>query len=284
MQLGSGSGSVTPRKPWYGLVNARLGHDDNVRLVSSDVPVSSGTSAESRSTELTAVVSGPLSTQPGLRFDGSLYAIRYTDASFYDQNFLRLGLVYQWRWGQWQAEGGPELSYSTLDGDSYEKRTGAGLRFRREISPELSFGARYIRDRVDAGAARFDFVEGSRDWIELRVDRQQERGRMTFRYSLESNDRGSTIASSRDKLALRYRYPFSDRWTADFEGSFRRSSYDDLTNPRDEDLTQLSIDVTRRFDHDFALTASFLTSSNSAVAPYAYDRNQFSLSFGKTFY
>lgn len=282
MQLHSRSAAGNGR--WYGLINTRFGHDDNVRLVSNDVPVSSGVSAESRSTEFTALLSGPLSAIPGFRFDGSLYAIRYADASFYDQNFVRFGVVYQWRWGRWLAEGGPQLSFSTLDGDSYEQRTGAGLRFRRDISPELSFAARYIHDQVDSGAARFEFVEGSRNWYELRLDHNKARGRMTFTYSLESNNRGSTIASTRNRLALRYRYPFNAQWTADFEGSFRRSSYDDLATPRNENLTALSIDVTRHLTREWDITASMSLSSNDTVAPYSYDRKQFAFSFGKTFY
>lgn len=269
---------------WYSLVSTRLGYDDNVRLVSADVPLTNGMSAGSSSTEFMAVVSGPVSAESGFRFDGSLYSIRYGDASFFNQNYLRAGIVYQWRWSGWLAEAGPHISRSTLDGSGYERRLGGGLRVRHELTPRLYFGARYIHDKVDAVGDRFSFVEGSRDWLELRLDRSLAAGRFGVAYSVESNDRGSAIAASREKLGLSYLHDFADKWTAETEGAIRHSSYDGAAIPRDEDLLDVTVTVTRNFARGWALTGAASVASNDSVDPYAYDRSRFSLGFSRTFY
>jgi tetratricopeptide (TPR) repeat protein len=274
---------VAPSR-WYGRLNTRLGYDDNVRLLSDAVPIPSDQSADSLSTEFWGLISGPLSQAPGFRFDGSLYSVRYQDASFYDQDYLRLGAVYRWQWGDWLAEAGPQLSLSTLDGDGYEERGGLAFRVKRNITSELAFKVRYTHDEVDAGDARFAFVEGPRDWLELSLDRGDADNRLTFSYALESNDRGVNIASTRHKFSLRYRYSFNARWEADVQGSFRRSSYDDLAQPRDEDLTELSLDLTRNLPQNWAVNGFLSVSDNSSVEPFAYDRSRFSLSISKVFY
>lgn len=271
-------------KRWYSLVSTRFGYDDNVRLVSNDVPVAGGMSAESSSTEFMAVASGPIAADGGFRFDGSLYAIRYQDAPFYDQDYLRTGFVYQWRWGRWLAEAGPHMSRSTLDGDGYERRLGGGFRVRRELAPRLYLGARYVHDEIDAVDDRFSFVEGSRDWLELRLDRRRATGRLVLAYTLESNDRGSAIATARQKIALSYAHDFAGRWTAETEAAMRHSSYDDAAVARDEDLVDLTVSVTRSFARGWALTGTASSASNDSIDPYAYDRSRLSLGFDRTFY
>jgi tetratricopeptide (TPR) repeat protein len=276
--------STNSANRWYSLLNARLGNDDNVRLISDEVPVPAGLEAESSVTEFTAFVTGPLSAEPGLRFDGSFYASRYGDASFFDQNYLSAGLVYQWQPGQWRAEAGPHLSHSTLDGDSYEQRLGMTIGVRRSLSSTLSFGTRFVHDEVDSGSSQFAFLDGSRDWIEVRIDRTTLNGRLTASYSIESSDRGATIATSRNRLLLRYRYSFTEHWLATVTGSLRQSSYDDLATPRDEDLKDLTFELTRNLSRNWAVTAFLSTADNDAPTPFDYERTRFSVGIGKTFY
>jgi tetratricopeptide (TPR) repeat protein len=269
---------------WYGSLSTRVGHDDNVRLLSSDSLAQYGLSSASSSTELTAIVSGPLSSGPGLRFDGSLYSVRYPDASFFDQNFLGAGFAYQWRAGRWLAEAGPKAIYSTLDGDGYEKRVGIGLRIRRSLTPSTTFGLRYAHDDITAGAARFAYVAGQRDWLELRVDHRHAQSRVSVRYSVEWNDRSPDFASSRDELSLLYGRNFNPRWRADVQGSLRWSDYADSTVPRTEDLKGLSFGLTRTLPGKWEINTSVETSTNSSVDPYSYDRSRFAIAFTKSFY
>jgi hypothetical protein len=275
---------LVERARWYSRLNTRIGYDDNVRLVSDDVPIPADQSADSMSTEFWGLISGPLSAAPGFRFDGSLYSVRYQDASFYDQNYVRVGAVYRWQWRDWLAEAGPQLSLSTLDGDGYEERGGVSFRVRRDLNSQLAFRAHFTHDEVDEGDARFAFVEGSRDWLELSLDRRNGQNRLIASYALESNDRGVNIASTRHRFSLRYRYSFNALWNADIQGSFRRSSYDDLALPRDEDLTELSLGLTRSLPRNWEVNGFLAVSDNSSVEPFSYDRSRFSIAISKSFY
>jgi Tfp pilus assembly protein PilF len=269
---------------WYRRLTTRLGYDDNVRLVSDEVALPSGQSPESVSTELWGLISGPLSTAPGFGFDASLYTVRYQDASSYDQDYLHIGAVYRWQWGNWLAESGPQLSYATLDGDGYEERAGVALRFRRGINARLAFRAALVHDEIDEGDPRFAFVAGARDWLELSMDRGDAQRRLTVSYAVESNDRGANIASTRQRLALRYRHAFNARWLADVNSSFRRSLYDDLAQPRAEDLTELSLGITRSLNNGWAIEGTVNAYDSESIVPFSYDRSRFALGVNRLFF
>lgn len=279
-----GAPAAPSRARWYRMLNVRLGHDDNVRLLSDEFALPDGTSAGSAATELTGFVSGPIAAGRGLRFDGSLYTIRYRDAPFFDQDFMQIGLHYQWDWGDWQAELGPHLSYSTLDGAGYENRAGAEFRLRRTLSARSLFGARLIHDEISAGDGRFSFVEGSRDWLELRLEQRYASGRLAVSYALESSDRSPQIASGRDVVRLRYRHSFDSRWAAELDSQFRRSDYGAADVSRNEDLVELGVGLTRTLSERWALEGRVVTSDNDAPEPYSYTRTRFTLSLTATFF
>jgi tetratricopeptide (TPR) repeat protein len=273
------------RKEWLTLIDLRFGHDDNVLLLAEDIALPDGQSNESSFTEFWALVSGPIPKERGFRFDGSAFAVRYPDASVFDQTMLRIGGVYEWAWGTWRAELGPHVSYATLDGDTFEKRVGVGARIRREIGRQASFGIRLLHDDISEGASRFAAFKGSRDWLELRVDRRLTYGRFTAAYALEENDReGATVSPRRNKLSLRYQHAFNPRWVGDAQLSFRESRYDELAEPRTEDLTELALALIRTFTNGWQLSGLVsLAANDSAVPTVEYDRNRSSIGVTKQF-
>ncbi|MBN1237492.1 MAG: tetratricopeptide repeat protein [Gammaproteobacteria bacterium] len=276
-----------PEEPreWLTLVDARLGHDDNVLLLSEDIPLPDGQSAESRFTELWGLVSGPLSSDGGFRFDGSVYAVRYADASIFDQSVLRAAAAYEWDWGSWGAEAGPYISYTTLDGDAFEQRIGVGVRLERSLSAQTTLGVRVLHDEIDEGEARFAAFGGSRNWLELRVDQDMADGRLTLSYAREDNDRrGSHVSADRDRLSVRYRHYFDSRWLADVQAAWRDSRYGDILDARDENLTELSLGVTRNLPQAWQIGGELSIGSNdSNVETFAYDRSRMALGFTKQF-
>ena len=272
-----------PPGQWLTLVDGRVGHDDNVLLLAEEIPLPDGQSAESSFTEFWALVSGPVYSTPGFRFDGSVYAIRYPDASIFDQNVLRLGALYEWRWGKWRAEAGPHISHSTLDGETFERRLGAGVRFRRDIGSGTAVGFRYVREEIDNGGDRFEAFEGSRDRLEARLDHKVAHGRLTAAYVLESNDRfGAGVSPERTKLSVRYRHDFGAEWVGDAEVSLRESLFDELAEPRDEDLSELSLALTRNLPRGWQVGGALSFSDNdSDVETVVYRRNRVSFGFSK---
>jgi tetratricopeptide (TPR) repeat protein len=276
---------VREPKQWLTLVDARLGHDDNVLLLAEDIPLPDGQSAESRFTEIWALISGPASSELGIRFDGSVYAVRYADASIFDQSVIRVGAAYEWRWGAWQAEAGPHASYTTLDGDSFEQRLGVGLRFSRNIAPQTALGVRLVHDEIDEGKARFAAFAGTRDWLELRVDHDIADGRLTLAYARESNDRqGEYVSADRDRLSVRYRHFFDQRWLGDVQATWRDSRYGELAQPRDEDLKELSFALTRNLPRSWQVGGEVSFGDNASnVETFVYDRNRMAVGVTKQF-
>jgi tetratricopeptide (TPR) repeat protein len=271
-------------RSWFSMINAQLGHDDNVSLI-ADVGLPFGESAASDFTEIFGVVSGPLSSQSHLRFDASLYSVRYNDVQGFDQNAVRLGGVYQWRWGGWQTEAGPYINHSALDGNGFEQDLGAGISLKRAISDRTFFSARYEHDEIDEIESQFAFVSGSRDRLRFMLQKRSSKAITSIGYVFEQNDRQEpSVSPTRNRFFARLRYLIRANWLIDLEGSFRASSYSDLPEQRDEDLTEIAIAVSRTFQSGWQITGGYRWSDNdSNDAIYSYDRARTSLGLNKAF-
>lgn len=269
---------------WFSLLNANLGHDDNVSLV-ADAGLPSGQSGVSNFTEVFGVVSGPLSSSPRFRIDGSLYSVRYGDIQGFDQNAIRFGVVYQRSVGHWQTELGPYLTHSTLDGNGFEQRAGVGLTLTRTINDRMSFTARYEHDEIDEIDSRFSFISGSRDRLRLLLQNRSSDIRTAFGYVLEGNDRQDpNVSPSRNRFFARVGYSITSRWIVDVEASVRSSNFDELSEQRDEDLTEIAVGVSRTFQNGWRISMAFRSSENDSNDPiFAYDRTRTSLGVNKAF-
>jgi tetratricopeptide (TPR) repeat protein len=283
-QLGT-SDAAGERRDWFTLVDARFGHDDNVLLLAEEVTLPNGQSAESEFTEFLAFVSGPIRTTPGFRFDGSIFAVRYPTASMFDQTMFSIGAAYQAEWGTWRTEFGPYAAYSTLDGDSFEERVGIAVRLRRNLGANAALRIGFTHDDVSEGDGRFAAFAGARDWLELRFDRQFAAGRVSLAYAMEENDRdAATVSPSRKKLSLRYGRPVGAAWMTELQLALKESSFDELAEPRAEDLTELALQATRNFQRSWQLTSGVSLADNaSAVSTVVYERTRYSIGFAKQF-
>lgn len=259
---------------WTGLVDLSLGHDENVALI-DEATIPTGRTADSPFMELFSVFSGPLTSAPGFRFDGSLYAVSYTDAGEYDQTAMRFGAFYHWRRNDWQYEIGPYVNRSTLNGDGFERRLGASLMLRRQVGSNSRVGFRLAHDEVDEISSQFAFVAGSREQLTFSWDRFGSSGRVTFEYQLEENDRiDPGVSPSRHRLRLRYRYSINPDLRLDTSISRRNSTYDDLLG-RNEDLSEASLGFVRNFRGGWELRGTYLWSDNeSTVSQFSYSRGR----------
>jgi len=269
---------------WRGLANFNVGYDDNVALI-DEASLPAGQSVDSAFAELFGAISGPLTAEPGLRFDGSVYAVSYADAGEYDQVALRIGGVYQWTAADWYIEAGPHFNRSTLDGDGLEQRLGADLRLWRALNSTSSLSIRFSHQEIDSIESRFAFIEGSREQLRVSWDRRARAGRLTLGYDLELNDRvDASVSPTRNRLWFRYRYSTSPDWAADVQLALRSSSYDDLAVARDEDLADLSLGYIRRFSRGWQLNSRYRWSDNDSTADvFAYSRSRLTLGLTKNF-
>jgi len=271
-------------RQWVRLIDFGFGQDDNVLLVDEEV-LPEAQPTDSSFTEILAVISGPFSTTPGFRFDGTLYSVRYDDVSQFNQNALRLGGSYHWRPGTWRMDAGPYINYSTLDGDGYEQSFGVGFRLRRDTGPRTTLTIRVMHDEVDSAESRFAYIDGTRDQISVAWDKRGTASRFTLAYDLELNNRfGQSVSPLRNGLSARYRYSMNPAWEADLWLALRSSKYDDLAITRDEDRTELSLGLLRTLSSGWQVKGRYLWIDNeSNYAVFSYSRNRLVLGLTKTF-
>jgi hypothetical protein len=271
-----------PDTRWTAFTDFAAGFDDNVALLDDSV-LPAGETTDSPFAQLFGQLTTPASR--GWQATGSAYLVRYPDAGRFDQDVLRLGAAWQGSWHDWRVEAGPHASYSTLDGDGYERRLGGTLGVGRAFGPDVRFTARLTLEDVGEVEPRFDFVEGSRRMLELQLRRYVPEGRIQLEYAWSADDRASASASPvRQELAVAYRHWIGDAWSAVAAAAFRSSRYDDLPEPRDEDRGELSLALSRDLPAGWQLTGRYRLSENdSNVDGFDYSRSRFALGVNRVF-
>lgn len=268
---------------WTGFTDFSAGFDDNVALL-DDTVLPAGDSADSPFLQFYGHAGTP-ATSGGWRATGSAYAVRYPDAGQFDQNVLRLGAGRLWLWRDWRVEAGPHVSYSTLDGDGFERRLGGTLAVSRAFGPDVRFTAQVALEDVSEVESRFGFVAGTRRMLELRLQRSVRDGRILLEYEWTGDDRAAaSVSPVRHELVAGYRHWIGDAWSAEAAVAFRSSRYDDLALPRDEDRRELSLALSRDLPGDWQLTGQYRLSDNdSNVDGFGYSRSRLAIGVNRVF-
>ena len=265
---------------WTGLIDASLGSDDNVALV-DELALPAGRSGDSSFTEVLAFASRSAGSVP-LRIDLSGYAVRYPDASEFDQTSFDVGAAYERRGERWRFEIGPHYDRSTLGGDDFEAELGIRARAQWPMSDRLRLGFTVAVDDVTGLDPQYDFVEGSQWRVGVFV-RPSAAG-LRASYDVERNDRATAGASpDRQRAAVGYRWRLPRNWWLDGGVSYRLSRYDFATQNR-ERLKELRLAASRDLARGWRLSADYRRSDNDADLPtYSYTGNRFTATVGKTF-
>lgn len=276
-----GQPSSAPERRWRGYFSGAMGYDDNVALIDElllAVPRSSSSSFTDALGVATRKFSAPL------RLDLTGYAVRYPDASEFDQTALRVALTTEQRLGAWTLAFGPTLGRSTLDSDVFERIFGLDLRLRRIISERLAFELRAVYDDASAGETRFGYIEGSRKQLRFAVE-HVARARFRVGLDLERNERADPgVSPSRQRWFVAYQRRLAGEWTGDARISYRDSRYHDASIPRDERLTELSLAARRDLRAEWTFGAELRWLENDSTVPlYSYDAERVSLSLGRGF-
>jgi tetratricopeptide (TPR) repeat protein len=269
---------------WLAIVDGRLGYDDNVLLLADEISLPDGQSTESRFVELWGFFSRPVAAS-AFRFDANVYSIQYPEASIFDQSVLHISTPYEWTLGSWRGEAGPQLGWTTIDGDVLDRRVGLGVRASRAIAPGMRVEFRYIHDDVDEGDPEYAFFAGERALLEVRLDRHGERGRLTLGRGIERNDReAAAVSPRRSRWTVRYRRDLGPSWLIDVEAVWRDSRYTRLAEPRDEELAELALEVTRILPGGWLANASVSSADNdSDVSIATYRRRRAAVGITKQF-
>jgi len=269
---------------WTGAIGVRAGHDDNVAL-RDEAGLPAGKTGESPMSDVFASIQGPWNGRSGVRLDGSAYLVRYFDADEFDQSQLRGGIFYDWRPDDWRIQVGLHTSAGTLGGDAFDRKVGADASVRRYVSGNASIDLRYTYDDVSDADVLFSGIAGSRQQADARYRWYRDGHRMQIALGLETNDRMDPgVSPNRTRLGVRYRYQPENGLGYGASIDVRKSDYDDLVTPREEDLLTLGAALSYAFRGDWLFLFDIRHSDNDSTdVKFSYDRAQIILGATKLF-
>jgi tetratricopeptide (TPR) repeat protein len=268
----------------FGFVEFGIGYDDNLVLL-DETNVSTGQTTGSAFGEFFGQFGGTPAFAENFRYDASAYLVHYPDASRFDQAVLRLNGEWAWQAKDWRFAAGPYYAYSTLDGDGYDQRLALGFSVGRPLTARSRVAIHVAYEEIVELDSRYEFVEGSRQLIGLRYLLHDGPHRLQFRYEFSVDDRaGASVSPIRHGLRAVYQRHINANWTAGIELSLRHSNYDDLIDPRDEDLGEIAIVAARQLSTNWQLTGEYRYSNNdSNISEFSYQRHRASLGLNRTF-
>lgn len=263
---------------WTGAIGVRAGHDDNVAL-RDDAGLPSGVTAESPMADVFAMIQGPWNGRSGFRLEGSAYLVRYFDADEFDQSDIRGRVFYDWRPNDWRMQVGVHASTGTLGGDAFDRKIGTEAMAIRYLGRNAAIDLRYIYDDVSDADAQFAGISGSRQQVDARYRWYRDGRRLQIHYGLETNDRTDPgVSPDRTRIGIGYRYlPITGiGYGAGVEK--RKSDYDDLVTPREEDMLTLSATLTYALASNWQLLFEVRHSDNDSTDPtFTYKRTQMTI-------
>jgi hypothetical protein len=244
-----------------------------------------GTTTASPMADFFAVVQGPWDQRSGIRFDGSVYAVKYFDADEFDQTEVRGAVFYDWRPNAWRLQIGAHAAAGTLGGDAFDRKAGAHALVARELGPSAVIDLRYTYDDVSDADAIFAGIEGDRQLLELRYRWYQGGHRVQLRYSRETNDRlDPAVSPERNRYSVDYGFRPARGFGYEAGIDFRNSEFDRLATPREEDLLTLWGTLTYAFRAHWTAVLDLRVADNDSTDPiYSYDRTQITLGVLRTF-
>ncbi len=265
-----------PASSWSGAIGVRAGYDDNI-VLRDTADISPGVRTESPMVDVFASVSAPFPGPPGgLRFEGSVYGIRYFDADDFDQNEISAGAKYEWQQGSWRIAAGAYAGAGWLGGDAFDRRIGLGVEGYRSLGGSASANLSYYYDDINDGDDIFNGISGRRHHIVARYRQYSPDGRrLLVRLRHEDNDRlDPGVSPTRTGLSVDYRHLPDTGWGFEAGASYRRSRFNDVAVSRTENLFSARSALTRHLVRNWILLVEYQYSNNDSSDPeFSYDRN-----------
>jgi tetratricopeptide (TPR) repeat protein len=270
---------------WSGYADFRAGHDDNVALL-DELAALPGASTSSSFVEAFGYATRRIPSRVPVRLDFSGYVVRYPDAGEFDQDSWRAGAAFEWRAGDWCLAAGPQLLYSTLDGDGFERATGIVLQAVHDVGAHAQFDARLLFDDVAGAAPRFDYLDGRRERARFGFEhRDVGGGRLRVTYDIESQDRAEpNVSPERNRVALSYAHRVGERWSVEGWVAARTSRYEALVVERTERLREMTLGARRELSSGWFVNAEYRSADNAAsVAQYDYRSRRVGFGLSRSF-
>lgn len=285
IELRRAAAPAPSRSLWSGYADFRMGHDDNV-VLQDEVSVAPGTSMSSPFVEAFGYAARRIPSRVPVRLDFSGYVVRYPDVGEFDQDSWRVAAAFEWRAGDWRLAAGPQVLYSTLDGDGFERSTGVALQAAHAVGANAQFDARFLFDDVAGGAPRFEYLDGTRERARLGFEhRAFGGGRVRVTYDIESQDRaGANVSPERRRVGLSFARSVGARWSVEGWVATRTSRYEALVVERTERLREVTLGARRELSSRWFVNAEYRLADNAAsVAQYDYRSRRVGVGLSRSF-
>jgi hypothetical protein len=249
------------------------GYDDNVALVAGGDVLGVSDTADTFA-EAQLAFSAPL-TGPW-RLDAGLVWLDYQDLDSFDQMTVSAGGRYRVPLGDWRAEAGLQLEYSTLDSEGFENKQMLILQGTRPLSEEWQLRLRYRFSNVD-GLDGFGGLDGTRHDLRIRGTWQRGSWEIAVGYRFDSTDyQEDSLSYDRQQATADATYDLAANWTFTAGLSVDRTSYD-ATENGSEDRTEIVVAASRAFGTQWRAVVRYAYANNEADLPeFDYGRNRIS--------
>lgn len=290
-RLGAGRRSVR------GLVQVHLGYDSNVTLTADDQTLAA-TRISDAFLQLYAAADGHVGgSADAWRWETSLYNVSYEDLSENDITQVLLGASRPARRGDWRWDAGVRLQYLWLDGEGLQAIGTLRLEGTRALADQRELRVAARASTIEAVHEEFEFLEGSRQQLELSLARPAAGGWITTGVSWERNDRrdlamGSEFFSfspTRYGLWLAGSWPLGAQWRLEPSALYYRSRYADpdvrpqVTRTRADNHVELSLRLRRPLTPSWQLLAEYAYLDNdSNFSDLSYTQRLMLLGLGRS--
>lgn len=291
--------SPAPPPASRALLELSSGYDSNV-LLANDTEVALANAADPFA-EADAYADRVLTgdRDAGLRAQGRVVTRRHFELEDFNFTDAGAGLRFARPLGSWQTEVGADASVVTFGGNRFETVGELIGRAERPLPAGRRLSLRLSSAWIDGGS-QFDFLDGTRRGLALRLRSPQSSPRWDVGYELEINDRDD-LSRSGDFFSfspMHHVFSASGTWSLGraysltAEAGYRLSRFADpeqraatgLEKRRFDQRPELRVDLRRRFAQDWVIELGVLHQRNdSNLRQFDYERTVVDLSVSRSF-
>jgi tetratricopeptide (TPR) repeat protein len=272
--------AAAARRP-RGAITVDLGYNDNVTLNASGQTLRASSKSD-HFTELLGSAGGWWGPGArGLRWDASLYDLRYANLTDNNITSAALGVSRPATVAGWYTDTGARWEYVLRDGQRFQQIASLQLIGVDNLRNHSDLRLTLRVSKIDALDDNFAFLDGSRQALSLSTARRLAAGRMRFGVTLERNDRADLATTNeffsfsplRHELWWTGSWALGGYWRIEPTARYARSRY------ADPDRRSTGVVATREdTEREFSLRATYLlTPVWRALGEFTYveDRSNF---------
>lgn len=282
-----------------GTLTVNAGYNDNVTLSADSQTLAASSESDYFSEVLASATGWWGKNSRTLRWDASLYDLRYRELSGNNITSVALGVGKPSRVASWYSNFGGQWEYVLRNGRRFQQIGSlrvTGIRDRQN-GGDLRLGAQV--SVIDALDSEFAFLDGSRQEIEASIGQRVGAGHTRFAFGIERNDRADlAIANEFFSFSpLRYRVSFAGSWPVRgywrFQPSvsYTRSRYADadlrasgMVATREDDERQVTLRASYRLTDFWRLFGDYTYTDNRSNFPeFSYSQHVISLGASRPF-